>query len=97
MDIDTLLKDVNAAAEAYKKQNDPEHRIALREKVRQLHNATTSPPEKFDHVRFAPMLCTCVRIAHERGVLQALVDAGGKVSAADLAKKTGTDELLIGV
>lgn len=44
-----------------------------------------------------PLQSAAIRVALEAGVLHAIEEQGGKdISAADLAEKTGYDELLIG-
>ena len=74
---------------------DPTAHVELLSGIQKLQVAATTPTEKMLRIRFAPYQNVCIRIAQERQLLHALVERTGKMTAAELATETQTDELLI--
>lgn len=90
-----LLAELQWAAE--REANGDKHaHLELLKGVQKLQNLVATPTEKMMRIRFQAYQNVCVRIAQEKGILQALV-TNGRSTAQELSKATGADELLIGM
>ncbi|KAI0167667.1 O-methyltransferase [Pestalotiopsis sp. NC0098] len=88
-----LLAELQRAAE--REANGDKHaHLELLKGVQKLQNLVATPTEKMMRIRFQAYQNVCVRIAQEKGILQALV-TNGRSTAQELSKATGADELLI--
>ncbi|KAI4594720.1 hypothetical protein KJ359_007523 [Pestalotiopsis sp. 9143b] len=88
-----LLAELQQAAE--REANGDKHaHLELLKGVQRLQNLVATPTEKMMRIRFQAYQNVCVRVAQEKGILQALV-AKGRSTAWELSEATGADELLI--
>ncbi|KAK6207292.1 hypothetical protein LQW54_007250 [Pestalotiopsis sp. IQ-011] len=88
-----LLAELQQAAE--REANGDKHaHLELLKGVQKLQNLVATPTEKMMRIRFQAYQNVCVRVAQEKGILQALV-AKGHSTARELSEATGADELLI--
>ncbi|KAL9065073.1 MAG: hypothetical protein Q9157_007604 [Trypethelium eluteriae] len=108
--ITEALARVEKAARAME-SGDQGARTQLQKEIYRLQVAAEEPIETCERLRFAvqfpllisfactmthPLQLTCVRVILENGVLDAIcAKKGAPVTAAELAKETGADELLI--
>ncbi|KAL8689022.1 MAG: hypothetical protein Q9218_005211 [Villophora microphyllina] len=92
MDLSKAIADVQKAAETDKTGSGQSH-VELLEAVRRLSLAAETPAETLMRMRFES---AAIRLALEGGFLDTIVAADGKViTASEIAKATGYDELLI--
>lgn len=90
-----VLAELQAAAE--REANGDKHaHLELLKGVQKLQNLITTPAEKMLRMRFQVYQNVCVRIAQEKGILQALATKH-RSTARELSDATGADELLIGM
>jgi hypothetical protein len=94
MSLLELIDEVKAAAEADNGQDQGKH-AELLDKIHQLQLAAESPDETVMRLRWQFMTTAATRFALEYGILNALCESSGPITAADLAQKTGADALLI--
>ena len=94
MSLLELIDEVKAAAEADNGQDQGNH-AELLDKIHRLQQAAETPDETVMRLRWQFMTTAATRFALEYGILNALCESGGPMTAADLAQKTGADALLI--
>lgn len=95
MTVLDALERVRAAAEA-DATGDPAAHKTLLDEIHKLRLAAETPAEKCMRKRFEILDNLCIRVALELGILQAIAaKKGSVVSAAQLSRETGADELMI--
>ena len=94
MSLLKLIDEVKAAAEADNGKDQGKH-AELLDRIHQLQQAAETPDETVMRLRWQFMTTAATRFALEYGILNALCESGGPMTAADLAQKTGADALLI--
>lgn len=95
MSLQDAIQRVQRAAEADTGNDQGKHAYLL-EQIHQLRLAAETPAESIMRVRWEFMVAFSIRFALEYGILQSIAAKGGaSVSAAELFKETGADELLI--
>ena len=102
MDLSRAIAEVQQAAQADTTGTGQRH-VDLLESIRRLNLAAETPAETLMRMRFQVSHCTppgkvfFIRLALEGGFLEAVgAGRGQTVTAAEVAQKTGFDELLIG-
>lgn len=96
MPLHTAILRVQEAAEASNDANDPANHAKLLEEIHNLQLAAEKPEESVMRLRWQFLGSSCIRWAIEYGILQIIAQKpGSPVTAAELAEKTGADELLI--
>lgn len=96
MSLHEAILRVQEAAEASNDASDPSKHAKLLEEIHNLHLAAEKPEESVMRLRWQFLGSSSIRWAIEYGVLQILAHKpGSPVTSAELAKKTGADELLI--
>ncbi|KAK4495345.1 hypothetical protein PRZ48_013676 [Zasmidium cellare] len=93
--IQEAIQRVQTAAAA-DTTNDPAAQAKLLKEISLLRDAAETPEDRLMRLRFHYLENLCNRIALELGVLQAIAARkDASISAADLAKTTGADEVFI--
>jgi hypothetical protein len=94
MSLLELIDEVKAAAEADNGKDQGKH-AELLDKIHRLQLAAETPDETVMRLRWQFMTTAATRFALEYGILNALCESDGPITAAVLAQKTGADALLI--
>lgn len=89
-----LTQKVQIAAEAVESGKVVDNLELLRA-IRNLNRVAESPTDRMRRVTYQTVQCAVVRLAVEMGLPQALVEAK-TMTSAELAIKTGANQLLIG-
>ncbi|KAI7543217.1 hypothetical protein KC331_g7521 [Hortaea werneckii] len=96
MSLHGAILRVQEVAEASNDANDPSKHAKLLEEIHNLQLAAERPEESVMRLRWQFLGSSCIRWAIEYGILQIIAQKpGSPVTAAELAEKTGADELLI--
>ncbi|KAI7228845.1 hypothetical protein KC343_g5817 [Hortaea werneckii] len=96
MSLHAAILRVQEAAQVPNDANDPSKHAKVLEAIHNLQLAAEKPEESVMRLRWQFLASSCIRWAIEYGILQTVAEkSGSPVTAEELAKKTGADELLI--